>query len=197
VSQVSQARAAVEFARTQLGYATITSPISGVVSQRMVDPGDTVSPGVPVISVQADARYWLEVTVPEGFAANVIPRQESQRQHRRRQSTAEGTVVVVSPAGDAASHKFVVKVALPAVLKARSGEFGGSAFQWAPAKASSFLRLHLHDEGGLPTVFIVDKQKRREDAGCEGRSQDRWRHRDPVGPRRRRPRHCPEHRRAG
>ena len=157
-SQVSQARAGVEFARTQLGYATITSPISGVVSQRLVDPGDTVSPGVPVISVQADSSYRLEATVPESSAANVYVGKRVDVSVGAGNRTAEGTVAVVSPAGDPTSHKFVVKVELPATLRARSGEFGRISFPVGYSSGAIVPEVVIHDEGGLPTVFIVDEQ---------------------------------------
>ncbi|MHB9037704.1 MAG: efflux RND transporter periplasmic adaptor subunit [Armatimonadota bacterium] len=159
-SQVAQARAGVEFARTQLGYATITSPISGVVSQRTVDPGDTVSPGVPVIAVQADANYRLEVTVPESSAANVYVGKKVKVDIGSDNRTAEGTVAVISPAGDPTSHKFMVKVELPASIKARSGEFGRISFPVSFSKGVIIPEAGLHDEGGLPSVFVVDKQNR-------------------------------------
>ncbi len=156
-SQVSQARAGVEFARTQLGYATILSPISGVVSQRMVDSGDMVSPGVPVISVQADSHYRLEATVPESSAANVYVGKRVKVSLGSDNRTAEGIVAVVSPAGDPMSHKFIVKVELPATLRARSGEFGRISFPVGYSKGMIVPEIAIHDEGGLPTVFIVDE----------------------------------------
>jgi len=159
-SQVKQARAAVELSRTQLSYATITSPMSGVVSRRMVDPGDTVSPGVPVIAVQADSKFRLEADVPASSAALIRPGRKVQVRIGAAGRAGEGTVAVVSPAGDPSSRKFVVKVELPDDLGARSGEFGRISF---PAGYSSGFILPeeaLRDTGGLPTVFIVDGEDR-------------------------------------
>lgn len=157
-SQVAQARAGVEFARTQLSYATITSPISGVVSQRLVDPGDMVSPGVPVIAVQADVNYRLEATVPEKYVENMFIGKTVNVSIGSDNRTAEGTVAVISPAGDVSSHKFVVKVDLPAGLKARSGQFGRISFPVSYTSGVIIPGIALHDEGGLPTVFTVDRQ---------------------------------------
>lgn len=172
-SQVAQARAAVEFARTQLGYATITSPISGIVSARMVDPGDTVSPGVPVISIQADSNYQLEATVPENSAANVYVGKTVNVSIGSGGRTAKGRIAVISPAGDPNSHKFMVKVDLPASLKARSGEFGRISFPVGYTSGVIIPEIALHDEGGLPTVFIVDEQNHaRMQAVKVGRKTD-------------------------
>lgn len=157
-SQVAQARAAVEFARTQLGYATIVSPVSGIVSSRLVDPGDTVSPGVPVISVQADSNYRLEATVPESAARNLRVGQTVQVEIGSDNRKGEGTIAVISPSGDPASHKFVIKVALPNGLSARSGEFGRVSFAISYTGGIVIPEAAVHDEGGLPTVFVVDHQ---------------------------------------
>ena len=172
-SQVAQARAGVEFARTQLSYAIIVSPISGVVSQRLVDPGDTVSPGIPVIAVQADANYRLEATVPEKYMDNIYIGKAVNVTIGSDDKTARGTVAVISPAGDPASHKFVVKVDLPAGLGAHSGQFGRINFPVSYSRGLIVPESAIHDEGGLPTVFIVDSKNRaRMQAVKVGRSID-------------------------
>ncbi|MGX5806178.1 hypothetical protein ACWGS9_34150 [Bradyrhizobium sp. Arg314] len=40
-------KAALESAQTQLGYATISSPIDGVAGIRMIDEGDMITPSDP------------------------------------------------------------------------------------------------------------------------------------------------------
>ncbi len=70
-SQELQLRAAVEvqkaglaLAKTNLGYTKIVAPEDGIVSERLVRPGQLVSPGTQVISlVQNDA--WVEANFLE------------------------------------------------------------------------------------------------------------------------------------
>ena len=157
-SQVNQAQAGVEFAKTQLGYATIISPISGVVTSRMADPGDTVSPGVPVIAIEADSKYRLEVTVPEKSAAEMYIGKTVNVSIGSNNRLATGKVAVISPAGDPASHKFLVKVDLPSSIKPRSGEFGRIGFASSHSSGIIVPESAVHDEGSLPTVFILDNQ---------------------------------------
>ncbi len=159
-SQVAQAQAALEFARTQLGYATIISPISGVVSKRMVDPGDTVSPSAAMISIQADSIYRLEVTVPESAASRVFVGRKVSVILGSDNRTGSGTISVVSPEGDPSSHKFVVKVDLPNSLNARSGEFGRISFPTSYSEGVIVPEKALHDRGGLSMVFLADKHDR-------------------------------------
>jgi membrane fusion protein (multidrug efflux system) len=70
-SQELQLRAAVEvqkaalaLARTNLGYTKIVAPEDGIVSERLVRPGQLVSPGTQVISlVQSDV--WVQANFLE------------------------------------------------------------------------------------------------------------------------------------
>ena len=70
-SQELQLRAAVEvqkaalaLAKTNLGYTKIVAPADGIVSERLVRPGQLVSPGTQVISlVQNDA--WVQANFLE------------------------------------------------------------------------------------------------------------------------------------
>jgi membrane fusion protein, multidrug efflux system len=153
--------------------------MAGVVCMRMVDPGDTVSPGVPVIAVQAAANYRLEATVPESSAADLYVGKTVKVIVGADERTAEGRVAVISPAGDPSSHKFVVKVDLPPFdklrmpLNARSGEFGRISFPVSFSSGVVVPQIAIHDEGGLPTVFVVDGRKRvRMQAVKVGRKAD-------------------------
>jgi membrane fusion protein, multidrug efflux system len=50
-ARVRQAKAALDMANLNLQYATITAPVSGVVSRRSVEPGQTIQPGQPLLAV--------------------------------------------------------------------------------------------------------------------------------------------------
>lgn len=159
-SQIDQAKAGVKFAQTQLGYATIVSPISGVVSERLVDPGDTVSPGIPMIVVQADSRKRLEVTVSEAVIHKLRIGNTVSVSLGSENRTADGRIAVISPQGDANSHKFLVKVDLPANLNAKAGEFGRINLAVDSAKRIIIPENVIHNEGGLSSVFLLDTQNR-------------------------------------
>lgn len=64
-AKVRQAQAAVALARTQLGYATLVSPITGVVLSKNIEPGEYVVPGTPILTVGDLVNAWLRVYIPE------------------------------------------------------------------------------------------------------------------------------------
>ncbi|MFZ5832695.1 MAG: HlyD family secretion protein [Planctomycetota bacterium] len=64
-ARVEQAKAAVQLAETKLGYATLFSPLSGVVISKSIEPGEYVSPGTPVVTVGDLVNVWLRAYINE------------------------------------------------------------------------------------------------------------------------------------
>lgn len=60
-----QAKEALELARTRLSYATIASPLAGMVLSKNVEPGDYVAPGTPVVTVGSLKDPWLRAYIEE------------------------------------------------------------------------------------------------------------------------------------
>ena len=69
--QYKSAAAALELARTRLGYATITSPVNGVVLVRPMEPGMTAAVGSPVLTLGDMDNIYFEGYIPETDLARV------------------------------------------------------------------------------------------------------------------------------
>lgn len=70
-ARVEQATQALALAETQLGYATITSPLTGMVMSKNTEPGEYVSPGTPVVTVGDLAHPWLRAYISESDLGRV------------------------------------------------------------------------------------------------------------------------------
>lgn len=112
-AEQAAAEQALTEARSALAYADIRSPIAGRVVERFAEPGDTVSPGVKILSlynpfslrIEAWVRESLALTLGEGQVLEVeVPALE-----RRMQARIEELV----PAADPGSRAFRVKALLP------------------------------------------------------------------------------------
>ena len=64
---VSQAQATVSQARVNLGFCTISSPVSGVVGEITVRAGDQVTPGTQLTIVSGNRQMEAEFSVPESI----------------------------------------------------------------------------------------------------------------------------------
>lgn len=125
-AQIDQARAARdvaiaarEAARAQLAqigqqvdYTVVRAPYDGVVSAREVEPGETVVPGQPLMTVHAPGALRIEVDVPQSVADAIRRKPEATvLLDDGRRATVAG--VVVYPGADPATHSVTVRVALP------------------------------------------------------------------------------------
>lgn len=79
-AQVQQAAAALEQAQLNLQYATIVAPVSGVVGQRSVQPGQYLSPGQQLLSiVPLDApNIWVTANFKETQLKEMRPGQPAR-----------------------------------------------------------------------------------------------------------------------
>lgn len=60
----NSAKAQLERSRVMVTYASLTSPMDGVVTDRRVEPGDLANPGQPLLTIYDPARLQLEAPVP-------------------------------------------------------------------------------------------------------------------------------------
>ncbi|GAB4350290.1 MAG: efflux RND transporter periplasmic adaptor subunit [Candidatus Abyssubacteria bacterium] len=64
-ARMERAQAAVSLAETRLGYATLISPLSGVVISENIEPGEYVAAGTPVVTVGDLSNVWLRAYINE------------------------------------------------------------------------------------------------------------------------------------
>lgn len=64
-AKVQQAAAALSLAEMRLSYATIVSPMSGVVLSKNIEPGEYVAAGTPVVTVGDLVNVWLRAYIQE------------------------------------------------------------------------------------------------------------------------------------
>ncbi len=64
-ARLEQVKQSLAIAKTRLDYATLESPISGIVLSENVEAGEYVVPGVPVVTVGDLENAWLRAYVNE------------------------------------------------------------------------------------------------------------------------------------
>jgi HlyD family secretion protein len=77
-ARVEQARQSLTLAETQLGYATVRSPLTGVVLAKHIEPGEYVAPGTPVVTVGDLVHVWLRAYINEPDLGRVKVGQEAR-----------------------------------------------------------------------------------------------------------------------
>ena len=162
------AKAAFDTARRQLEDTKIKSPIDGDIAQKIVDVGDTVSPGMPIATI-IDIRK-LRVLV--GISSQEIPRIKQGQQVQIKVDTYpnltfKGKVSFIGPQAELSSRTFPVEIKVdntsdkklkPGMI-ARTNILVGKEDNVVVIPQDSILELE-----GKKVVYIVkeDRAERRE-----------------------------------
>jgi len=97
-AQVNAAKAHLDAASVQVGYAKVRTPISGVVSDRAVYPGEMAASGTALISIVDISKVVARANVPMKEAAAIKPGRPARL--TGPDGDISGVVTVVSPAVD-------------------------------------------------------------------------------------------------
>ena len=112
-SQRQAAEAALRAARTQLAKTRVTAPFGGIIEERMQEPGELASPGVPVVRLVAGGGVKVTAGVPERYAGEIeLGTQVQVRPTAYEAEPRGGRVAFVGQAINTASRTFPIEVAL-------------------------------------------------------------------------------------
>jgi RND family efflux transporter MFP subunit len=158
---VESARAGSDHAKATESFTTIAAPFDGMVTEKMVEPGNMASPGSPLLRLEDTRRFRLEVRVDESRVAHIRNGDGVPVLLGPGTLPVKGTVVEVSRAVDADARAFLVKIELPDAPGLRSGEFGKARFDGTPRRALTVPPSAIVRRGQLTSVFVVEEDRAR------------------------------------
>ncbi|HVR80823.1 MAG TPA: efflux RND transporter periplasmic adaptor subunit [Luteimonas sp.] len=158
---LENARAANKLANLELSYANVTAPISGVIAQRMIKPGNFVQINTPIFRIVDTSRLEAVLNVPERELATLKPGLPVQLQvDAMPGKTFTGTVDRIAPVVDAGSGTFRVISTFDGGGVLQPGMFGRLRIDYDNrADALVVPRVALLDDEGDPAVFVVRSNK--------------------------------------
>jgi membrane fusion protein, multidrug efflux system len=141
-AEVAAARAAVQTAQINLGYASVTAPISGRIGRALVTEGALVGQGeaTPLAMIQQINPMYVNFTQPAGEVLNL--RRALEQGRLKRAAGAEGALVRVV-LEDGTEH-------------ASPGRLLFSDLSVDPASGQITLRAEVPNAGGtlLPGLYV-------------------------------------------
>ena len=155
-SKIVQAEEEVTAARIQSGYSILTAPLSGVVTEKTVEPGNLAVPGAPLLTIDQQDGYRFHAQVEESNIGTVRRREPVTVELDSLDRALHGTVSEISPVADPAAHSFLVKIDLPAAADLRSGLFGRARFPGASRRLLAAPAQAVAQRGQTRWVFVVD-----------------------------------------
>ena len=161
IAAAQSARAGIDAAETTETFSRIVAPFDGVVTGKMVEPGNMAAPGMPLMRVEDTRRFRLDVRVDESRVASIAPGAPVAIALDGGPVDAprviDATIAEVSRAVDADARAFLVKIELPADPRLRSGMFGRARFTAQPRRALTVPAAALVHRGQVTSVFVVEK----------------------------------------
>jgi RND family efflux transporter MFP subunit len=157
-SRFKQAQAGAKASTTMSDYTKIIAPISGIVASKQADLGATVFPGQPLMTIEDDGSYQLELALPENVASKVKPGTSLLVSLDAIGSTFVGKISEIVPTADPGSRTFVAKIVL-AQKGLKSGMFGRGAITLGTTiNGITVPKKATVDRGALTIVWTVDKE---------------------------------------
>jgi multidrug efflux pump subunit AcrA (membrane-fusion protein) len=157
--RVSQARAAVDAATVAQKDARVLAPFDGKVTAKLADAGALAAPGTPLLTLEREGGYRVDLVVPEAYIQSVRTGQSVDvRIPAVGNAAIAGTVDVIVPSADQGSRTFVVQVGVSDTESLRSGMFARVPLSIGEQKRMRIPESAVVRRGQLTGVFIVDEK---------------------------------------
>lgn len=165
VAQALAAKAQTSEESKRLGDTRLLAPITGNISMRRVDPGQTVAAGTPVISIVNLNPVKVRVGVPEAEIAKIIPGATAEVSLPSLGARSfEGKVGIIGVSAEPASRTYTVKIIVPnpgpvllAGMVAEARIFGTTKTRVLSIPGEAIVR----DPQGATTVYVYHSDRNR------------------------------------
>jgi HlyD family secretion protein len=152
--------AALKDIRTRVGKLSVDSPVSGLVLERTVRPGDLSASGAtPWFRLARDGEIELSAQLSEDNLAKIRPGQRAEVTLPSG-TVAQGVVRLVSPQVDPQTKLGSVRVHLPVRSDIRAGGFGRAVFSEAAGLAPSIPETAIRYDADGASVMVVGTDNR-------------------------------------
>ncbi|MES2037899.1 MAG: efflux RND transporter periplasmic adaptor subunit [Pseudomonadota bacterium] len=176
LANIDSAKGALNVAQKALADTVIRAPISGMISNRMVQPGEKISPDNRLLDVVDLRMLEMEAPVPTQDIASVKIGQVVQLKIEGVPTAVDGKVVRINPATTAGSRSIMayVQIANPDTIL-RAGMFGEA--QLVVDKKSEVLTVPdtaIQYEAEQAFVYAIENnvlQQKPVKLGLRGESQ--------------------------
>ncbi len=163
-AKAEQVKADITTAQVYVGYSRILSPINGIVTAKQAEIGLLAAPGVPLLTLEDNSRYRLEVSVEDSMLKKIrseTPVQISIDALGPQEFSCR--VAEIVPTSDPGSRSSTVKIDLIdgkgksiGQTPLRSGLFGKARFPVGQKQILKAPQKAILHRGQLVGVFIVD-----------------------------------------
>ena len=162
-ADVNRLKRALDAVETALAYTEIRAPAQGVVVDRLAEPGEMASPGLPLLRIYDPAALRVEVPVRESLAVRLATGQGLGIEVPARGVTFDGTIEEIVPFAEPGARTLLVKVGLPGDPRLYAGLFARVAIPAGQRERLLVPVAAINQVGQLDFVTTIgaERQLRR------------------------------------
>ncbi len=123
-AMLSQAASTAQQAKVMLGENILYAPFDGVISERLMEPGDMVMPGQPVVLIYKSDDMRFEAAVAEHCFDSVRSGMSVNVKLDAGQAVILAQIDEIAPEIDTKTHTRLVKASLPVMEGLQHGQYG-------------------------------------------------------------------------
>ncbi|MEO7392477.1 MAG: efflux RND transporter periplasmic adaptor subunit [Ramlibacter sp.] len=153
------ALAAVDVARKTLDDTVLRAPISGIVSQRLAQPGERVSIDARVVEIVDLSRLELEATLSAADSVAVQVGQEAMLQVEGSPRAVPARVARINPSAQAGSRSVLAYLTITDATGLRQGLFAQGTLGTRKTSALAVPLSAVRTDKPSPYVQVVDNNQ--------------------------------------
>jgi RND family efflux transporter MFP subunit len=159
-ARLEAAQAGVTQAKESLGYTIVNAPYSGIVLERLVQLGEVVQPGKPLMTGFSLDELRVVANVPQRLIAAVRQHQQARVLLPNGEISVAAVKLTFFPYADPQSNVFKVRVYLPPkTASLYPGMFVKTAFRVGEEQRLTMPRQVLAQRGEVSAVYVVKDGK--------------------------------------
>lgn len=155
------AMAALDVARKALDDASIRSPISGQIAQRLAQPGERMALDARIVEVVNLSQLELEAALPSADASLVRAGMKAQLKIEGMDEPVTAKVLRISPAAQAGSRSVLVYLGVVGQDGLRQGLFAEGTLGTRTVKALAVPLSSVRTDKPQPYVQVVEADQVR------------------------------------
>ena len=154
--EYERAKAMLAEVRVYQGFSTITSPVSGVITEKKIEEGSMAVPGMPLLLVEDNASYRIEVNADEKMAGRVKTGMDVSVFIEALNRELAGKVTEVVPSVNSATRSFLVKISLKD-KDLKNGYYARVAIPVGEKTVLLIPKKSVIERGQLSGVYTVER----------------------------------------
>jgi membrane fusion protein, multidrug efflux system len=154
-SSHASALAAVDIARKSLDDTVLKAPITGVISQRLAQPGERVGIDARIVEIIDISRLELEAPLAAADSVGVRVGQAAQLRFEGRDNSVQAVVSRINPSAVAGSRSVLVYLSVAATPGLRQGLFAQGTLATAKVQTLSVPLAAVRTDKPSPYVQLV------------------------------------------